>query len=715
MGLFDFFKKKPTIPQEALTLWVHRRTQFEGLQHQLGEKAAELKVLPLGDVFAMTVALSTSEGPIPLRQQHLEGLGLSYEEAFGVAIENVSAQLSSPHTTGSFFWWTGPGVDAMALLAPAVTKHLSLKGAAVGMIPMEGLALIADSADPDALRQLLEVAEDQHDGSPEFRSLRAVTWRGLQSMPEEWLPPPDHELYASFVRLAAKTRRFEAQGLHHFHASEAAPLAHLAATEQGLIGAWVRDADVVMPRVDRVVLLDTDDRPLSRLEVPFDTLREVLPEAFEPLSTGEEEAELESAKLVRVRSSLFPTVLQRRFLLQRVAFDAQSPDAEDRDVPGADLLAAWDAGEPLFASADPFTPGHVRLASPDRRKASVTVKAFGDRIARRDRQDRVLFQQSFLLNALFRAALERDEDGEFQGLELGELPEFPPEPDEPLGADRLTLMSSNQLRAMREAVAKDPEDDLGRRMLELAFDTWEPAQLFPAVRPPGYAEGTAANTQGLVSGALPGKISSVIDPGRVTRPAPEGLTLELVSDRGNRMLTLNASMLTPELTDAAWRSMELNLEASSLQPLVREDDGRYAGTWHDGYDFARVLLLPKLLSRCEVKGAPWVLAPTVARVWVTGSDDVDGLTEVLDAIDAHFASGVATSPYEYRELLFGWPWTVKDGVLVRATVAADHPLAARLTALDAQLEKRRATSRQNVGSFAHAVSAPTAPRGETSA
>lgn len=711
MGLFDFFKKKPTIPQEALTFWVHRRSQLEGLQQQLGDKGAELKVFPLGEVFAGLLALSTSEGPIPVRKPHLEGLGLSFEEAFRVATNNVSRLLAQPVTTGDLFLWSGLGVEALAFFAPTLVKHLSLEGAPVVMVPMEGFALLADSENVDGLRQLLDVAEEKHDGSAEFRSLRAITWRSLSELPVEWLPPPEHPLHGRFVRLAAKTRRLEAQGLHHQHAAEAAPLAHLASTEQGLIGSWVRDADVVMPRVDRVVLFETADQPLARLEVPFATLLEVLPQAFEPLSTGEAEPQLESAKLVRVRSALFPSADQRRFLLQRAAFDAQHLGLEDRDVPGAELLAAWDAGEAILANADPIEPGRVLLEAADRRGAAVTVKEFGDRISRRDPHDQMMFYQSFLLTSLLHASLS-EEGVEF---DLEGLPMAPEGLAERLGEGRPSLMSSNQLRAMREAVAEDPDDDVGRKMMELAFDTWEPAQLFPAVRPPGYAEGTAANTQGMVSGALPGQFEAVIDTGRVTRSAVEGLSLELVSDRGDRMMTLNATMLTPELTEAAWRSMELNLEAASLQPFVREAEGRYLGPWHDGYDFARVLLLPKLLSRCEVKGAPWVLAPTVARVWVTGSDDVAGLTAVLDAIDAHFASGAATSPYEYRELLFGWPWTVKDGVLVRATVAADHPLAARLTALDAQLEKRRATSRQNVGSFAHAVSAPTAPRGETSA
>ncbi|HEY0881789.1 MAG TPA: hypothetical protein VGD87_09670, partial [Archangium sp.] len=161
------------------------------------------------------------------------------------------------------------------------------------------------------------------------------------------------------------------------------------------------------------------------------------------------------------------------------------------------------------------------------------------------------------------------------------------------------------------------------------------------------------------------------------------------------------------LQESAWRTALLNLDAASLKPLKQEAEGRWVGEWQDDYDFSRLLLLPRLVRACKVKGLPLVFAPTVGRTWVTGSEDLAGQTAVLDAIDAHFASGAATTPYQFRQVLFGWPWTVEGESLVRWKVPAGHALAARFEALDASLTRRRSESRKHVGQFAEQVTRPS--------
>ena len=103
------------------------------------------------------------------------------------------------------------------------------------------------------------------------------------------------------------------------------------------------------------------------------------------------------------------------------------------------------------------------------------------------------------------------------------------------------------------------------------------------------------------------------------------------------MMPLSSSALSEALTEAAWRSALLNLECASLQPFRALTPGCYVGPWEDSYDFVRVLLLPRLLQVCAVKGAPLLFAPTVGKVWVTGSEDSAGLLAVLTAIEAYFS------------------------------------------------------------------------------
>ncbi len=176
-----------------------------------------------------------------------------------------------------------------------------------------------------------------------------------------------------------------------------------------------------------------------------------------------------------------------------------------------------------------------------------------------------------------------------------------------------------------------------------------------------------------------------------------------MSDRGEGVTPLNSELVPPELVDAVWRSAMLNLEAASLEALTRTRAGVYEGPWRDDYDASRVLLLPELVKACEVNGAPLIFAPTVGRVWVTGAEDLDGIGCVLDEIDAYLGSGATTTPYAFRQVLFGSPWVLRDGEVLRFRIPEGHPLASRILELDARLERRREESRGNIGALAQAA------------
>jgi hypothetical protein len=174
------------------------------------------------------------------------------------------------------------------------------------------------------------------------------------------------------------------------------------------------------------------------------------------------------------------------------------------------------------------------------------------------------------------------------------------------------------------------------------------------------------------------------------------------------MNPLNADLLADWIQEAAWRSALLNLEAHSLQPMepLPDSPGVFVGPWRDDYDAARMFLLPQLAKACPVRGAPLIFAPSVGRVWVTGSEDVEGISATLDAIEAYLAEGSVATPYQFRQVLAGWPWVARGEEVVRWVVPASHPLAKRIEALDANLAKRRSASAQHIGAFAKAVYRP---------
>lgn len=715
MGLFDFMKKKPSIPPEALCLWVHRAEHLERIDELLEEQHGEGFPIrrEVADLFGVVVGLSTTDGVVPVKQSQLDALQLDAKEAFERALANAQQSIGSLERADGVLIWQGAQANALVLLLPMLRKSLPLEGAPLLVMPREELVLVTGVDDPDGIAQLMALAVKEYATSERFVSLRPITWEGDSLAATEWLPPEGHPHFDLVLSALARTRKHEAEGLYHRYASEQAPLAHLAALPPekggGLVGAWARETNVVLPmNVDRVVLVDTDDEPMPRVEVMLETLLELFPHAFEAIPCGEELAEDEplqvhEARLVRTRGVLFPTLSEKRFLVARQALLDASPEAaEIRDVPGAELLASWDAGDALVARHE---ADGVLLAAPDGRCSMVTEAEFGDRISKRGAQDRERFAQGKTVNVLMQLMLGEQAPTEQDLPNLVAAAEHaPPAPQED-GPRRPSLISANDLRHVREEPGPEGEGEVAALLAQHTLSSAEPARLFPLTRPPNFEAAQQANELGMVAGAK-GEAWQVVHMERLTRDFSEGVHLELVSDAGDRVMPLDGRLFAGELADVAWRTAMLNLRAASVNPLHRRPQGFYEGPWHDDFDASRVLLLPSLARACTVKGEHLVFAPTVGRTWVVGSEDVPALTATLDAIEAHLADEKASSPYQFRQLLFGWPWVVSGETVRRWSVPASHPLAARIAALDATLQKRRKDSSQHIEGFARGLYSP---------
>lgn len=666
------------------------------------------------DVFGVVLGLTTTDGVVPVQQSHLDGLQLDVEAAFQQALVNAQQPLSSFGSKEGLLLWQGAHASALVFLMKFFRPSLELKGAPVMMMPREELVLVAGADDLDGLSKMVELAVSEYSSSENFVSLRPVTWEGDAPTPIAWQPDEDHPLFRTFAAAIARTRKHEAEGLHHRYAKDLAPLAHLAALppEKGgdLVGAWARETNVVLPAdLDRVVLLDTNDEPLPRLEVQLETLVEVFPHAFEPIACGETLAagqplEVDDARLVRTRGVLFPTLSEKRFLVARQALRDAAPEAAElRDAAGAELLAAWDAGDALIARHE---LDGVLLIAPDGRCAVVTGAAFGERMSKHGAQDRERFLQGKAINALMQVMLgdQQPVAEDLPNLVAAAEPSKPI-PDQP-GARRPGLISANDVRRLRDDSSEEPEGSEAAALLtQHVLASAEPARLFPLTRPPNFEEAQQSNELGMVAGAK-GEAWQVVHMERLTRDFSEGVHLELVSDGGDRVMPLGGRLFAGELAEMAWRTAMLNLRAASVNPPHRRPQGFYEGPWHDDFDASRMLLLPSLARGCTVTGEHLVFAPTVGRTWVVGSEDIAAMTAVLDAIDAHLANEKASSPYQYRQLLFGWPWVVSGETVRRWSVPASHPLAGRIAALDAALQKRREASSQHIGGFARGVYSP---------
>jgi hypothetical protein len=500
MGLFDFFKKKrePSIPHEALTLWVHRSTHFQQLAELMVRRGeTPFQHWHLGTVFGAAPALRTTEGLIPLSAQHLEVLQMDAKAAFDRAAANSLKVVPSFEAKDGLLTWRGVTADVVVVLG-ATLPELPVKGIPVLMYPVEGLVLAAGADDPPALQRMLEQAEAAYSASGEFRSLRSVVYEERSGMPIDWFPEDEHPLFVPFNKAAMRSHLHELQGEHQVFSADAAPFAHHAIIEHdddvSLLAAWARGSDVVVPWfADELVLLDTEDQPLSRLEVPFELYRDTFPAAVEALFPDEEDEEddeaPEDAKLWRLRGALFPTAHERKYLLQRAAFVAQSPDIESREVPAAELLADFDGGATLLvAAAGAAHAGLAQLSSPDGRIAFVPPSTFGARVERLPLVDRARYFQSFFVQKMLSLMLGGADDG----ADDAELPVAPEGLVEAAAKSLPAVISSNDLRRMKSELV-EKGDDLASQLVLTRLETWEPAHLFPVVRPPDYEQGAAAN------------------------------------------------------------------------------------------------------------------------------------------------------------------------------------------------------------------------------
>lgn len=145
----------------------------------------------------------------------------------------------------------------------------------------------------------------------------------------------------------------------------------------------------------------------------------------------------------------------------------------------------------------------------------------------------------------------------------------------------------------------------------------------------------------------------------------------LVVDYPNSTSIVNA----PDLE--AWGVSFETAHAAALENLQKKDglafgrmgDGLYLSPWSDCYDASRILL-PRAFADLEIEGDPVVAAPNWNRLFVAGSDHLEGLMGVIVA-------GMTVLAEEPRPLS-GLPIVRRGGEWVDLELPRGHPAEAAL-------------------------------------
>ena len=166
-----------------------------------------------------------------MTEAQLKVLGCSFDEALIVGAANAASGLEPLEVTDGLVRWERRGAEVVVLLGNEVGRQLPIRGAAVVMVPREGLVLMAGDDDPQALARMVAQAATAYEDSDDKVSLRALRW-GTEPTPSGWLPPEGHALRTQFRLAVALTRIHDARRRHLVSDTKDTPLAHLAALDQ---------------------------------------------------------------------------------------------------------------------------------------------------------------------------------------------------------------------------------------------------------------------------------------------------------------------------------------------------------------------------------------------------------------------------------------------------------------------------------------------------
>lgn len=222
----------------------------------------------LGEVLSVAVVLDTADAMKYLGQDQFKEWGITFDEALGVAMENLRSQSSEPLIPVS------PGVcaagwrdsyGASRLLLDEVLRRCKVRGDPVVFAPERDLLLITGAEDEDGLVRAAEISAKAFQEAP-----RPIDGRALRRTPQGWkpfLPAPQSKAWQSMRNLAVysqgrdyadQTARLREQheqlGVDLFVADFV--VSHEESGSAVSQAVWVKGLATLLPRVDRIFFMD---------------------------------------------------------------------------------------------------------------------------------------------------------------------------------------------------------------------------------------------------------------------------------------------------------------------------------------------------------------------------------------------------------------------------------------------------------------------------
>jgi hypothetical protein len=239
-----------------------------------GVKGGEVPVTwePLGGVLGLALVVDTPDAMRFVGPADLAQWGVSFKQALADAMENLRRR--SREDLAALAPGTCRGVwddsyGSSRLLLDEVLRRCPVRGEPVVLVPNRDLLIVTGSKDDAGLLQAAELA------MVAYEVPRPVDGRALRRTPQGWvpfLPPKGSKAWLAFRKLLVESQRREyaAQGeqLDQKHEQEGVDIfVDKVIPDEDARGnvfsqaVWVRGIDTLLPRVDRVICMDSDLDP----------------------------------------------------------------------------------------------------------------------------------------------------------------------------------------------------------------------------------------------------------------------------------------------------------------------------------------------------------------------------------------------------------------------------------------------------------------------
>lgn len=251
----------------------------------------------LAEHLTVQLVYDRPDSTVTIHAGHLSGWGVTFDDAFPVALQNLrhrSREDLKPHSPGV---WRSPSADdhdAARLLLTEIINRLPVRGEPVAAIPNRNTLLITGSQDIDGLRSLAQLTKREFE---EPDPITAISFRLSDGIWTPFLPPPDHPHYEPFRELWLSTEAFDygCQSLLLLRLNlELGDRAQLCPYVPGTcwrtgrrrsVSRWPLGQELLVPRTEAIWFVRINDRRDATqflVEVAWDRARDVLGDRLVP-------------------------------------------------------------------------------------------------------------------------------------------------------------------------------------------------------------------------------------------------------------------------------------------------------------------------------------------------------------------------------------------------------------------------------------------------